>query len=90
MAGAEVTVCARTVDEIEATAETIRRAGFRAETMQADVTDATEEDIALLKRFNLIGPPATLFFGIDQKEQTAYRVIGFKDAAQFLAGIETM
>ncbi|MEQ1636087.1 MAG: protein-disulfide reductase DsbD [Methylococcales bacterium] len=58
--------------------------------VQADVTDATEEDIALLKRFNLIGPPATLFFGIDQKEQTAYRIIGFKDVAQFLAGIETL
>ncbi|NOT84524.1 MAG: protein-disulfide reductase DsbD [Methylococcaceae bacterium] len=58
--------------------------------VQANVTDATDDDFALLKRFNLIGPPATLFFGLDQTEQAAYRVIGFKDAAQFLAGIKTL
>ena len=38
-AGAEVTLCARSVDEIEATAEGIRRAGYQAEAMPADMTD---------------------------------------------------
>ena len=33
--------------------------------LQADVTENSAADQALLKRFNLIGPPATLFFGPD-------------------------
>lgn len=58
--------------------------------VQADVTDNTAEDQALLKRFNLVGPPATLFFGVDKTEQTAYRVVGFKTAEAFLAGIASL
>lgn len=38
-AGAEVTLCARSADEIEAAAAEIRNAGGRAETLVADVTD---------------------------------------------------
>jgi thiol:disulfide interchange protein DsbD len=58
--------------------------------VQADVTDNTPEDQALLKRFNLVGPPATLFFASDQSEKTAYRVIGFKDAEHFLADLASL
>jgi thioredoxin:protein disulfide reductase len=58
--------------------------------VQADVTDNTPDDQALLKRFGLIGPPATLFFGLDKTEQTAYRIVGFKDAEQFLASIQAL
>ncbi|MFI3137550.1 MAG: protein-disulfide reductase DsbD [Methylococcaceae bacterium] len=58
--------------------------------VQADVTENTADDQALLKRFNLIGPPATLFFGLDKVEQSSFRVIGFKDAEQFLAGIQAL
>lgn len=52
--------------------------------LQADVTDNNEEDQALLKRFNLIGPPATLFFGTDRAERQHLRVIGYQDAETFL------
>ncbi len=55
--------------------------------VQADVTDNTPDDQALLKRFDLIGPPATLFFGLDKTEQTAYRIVGFKAAEPFLESI---
>lgn len=52
--------------------------------LQADVTDNTEDDTALLKRFGLVGPPATLFFGPDQEERKAFRVVGYMDAENFV------
>jgi len=55
--------------------------------LQADVTANTAEDQALLKQFNLVGPPAILFFGTDRQEQAQYRVIGYQEAETFLAGI---
>ena len=52
--------------------------------LQADITKNNEEDKALLKAFNLIGPPAILFFNLDQQEQTSARVIGFQGTKTFL------
>jgi len=51
--------------------------------IQADVTKNSGEDKALLQRFNLIGPPAILFFGPDKQERKASRVIGYQDSEQF-------
>lgn len=53
--------------------------------VQADVTQNLQTDQALLKKFNLIGPPAILFFGPDQREREPYRVIGYMKAEKFLA-----
>jgi len=55
--------------------------------LQADVTANSPEDAALLKRFGLYGPPATLFFGPDGVERKDYRVVGFKGPEEFLAHI---
>lgn len=52
--------------------------------LQADVTQHTGADKALLKQFNLIGPPAILFFSPARKELTHYRIIGYVDAKEFL------
>ncbi|WP_394753944.1 protein-disulfide reductase DsbD [Crenothrix sp.] len=52
--------------------------------LQADVTKNSEDDKALLAQFNLVGPPGVLFFGTDQQEQTALRVIGYQKAELFL------
>lgn len=52
--------------------------------LKADISANSEDDAALLKRYQLIGPPATLFFGTDGQEKPAYRVIGFMDAEHFL------
>jgi thiol:disulfide interchange protein DsbD len=52
--------------------------------LQADVTDNSTEDKALLDRFGLIGPPATLFFGADGQERKDFRVIGYMNAEDFL------
>lgn len=60
-------------------------------TLQIDMTQNSEEDKALLKRFNLIGPPAVLFFNpANQQEQQQYRVIGYQDSPTFLAGLATL
>jgi thiol:disulfide interchange protein DsbD len=51
--------------------------------LQADVTAHDEEDKALLKHFNIYGPPAIMFFGSDGKERNAYRLYGYFDADDF-------
>jgi thiol:disulfide interchange protein DsbD len=58
--------------------------------LQVDMTGNTEADKALLKRFQLIGPPAVLFFSPNQQEQQQYRVIGYQDSVTFLAGLQTL
>jgi thiol:disulfide interchange protein DsbD len=52
--------------------------------LQADVTNNTDDDQALLAHFNLVGPPGVLFFGLDSQEKTAHRVIGYQDAQTFI------
>jgi thiol:disulfide interchange protein DsbD len=56
--------------------------------LQADVTNNNADDLALLTKFNLIGPPAILFFGTDGKENTAQRVIGYQDAETFIKTLQ--
>ena len=56
--------------------------------LQADVTENSAADQALLKRFNLIGPPATLFFGPDEVERQSFRLVGFVDAESFLGHLQ--
>ncbi len=52
--------------------------------LQADVTANNANDKALLKAFQLIGPPAILFFDLNQQEIAGSRIIGFKNADFFL------
>ena len=53
--------------------------------LQADVTANDELDQALMKRFNIIGPPGTLFFGSDGKAREELRLIGYEAAEPFAA-----
>lgn len=55
--------------------------------LKADVTANDGADQALLKRYGLFGPPATLFFGKDGRERRALRLIGYEDAARFVARV---
>ena len=50
--------------------------------LQADVTANNADDQALLKRFNLFGPPGIIFFDNTGAEQKT-RVIGYKNAEDF-------
>lgn len=52
--------------------------------LQADVTKQSEADKALLAKFNLIGPPAILFFNGSQQDNQSLRVIGYQDADTFI------
>lgn len=56
-------------------------------TLQADVTANDEVDQALMKRFNIIGPPAMIFYDKNGKELKNFRVVGFMPAAEFSAHI---
>lgn len=56
--------------------------------LQADVTANSDDDKALLKRYTLFGPPATLFFDAQRREMSDYRVTGFQNAEQFLRSLE--
>lgn len=53
--------------------------------LQADVTDNTPEDLALLKRFNLFGPPGIIFFNRSGQEIKPSKIVGYEDATKFLA-----
>jgi thiol:disulfide interchange protein DsbD len=56
--------------------------------LQADVTANDASDKALLKRFELFGPPGIIFFGRDGQEILDARVIGFKNSESFLQRLQ--
>ncbi len=58
--------------------------------LQVDVTKNSAADKALLKRFNLIGPPAIIFFAPDKQERINARVIGYQNSETFLTGINNL
>lgn len=62
----------------------VKQALSRFHILQANITKNNVDDKALLKHFNLIGPPAILFFNLNQQEQTTARVIGFQGPKTFL------
>lgn len=53
--------------------------------LRADVTANDAADQALLKRYGLFGPPATLFFDRHGNELNAQRLIGYEEADLFIA-----
>src|SRR5574340_93568 len=55
--------------------------------LKADVTANSDADKALLKRFNLFGPPGLIFWNADGA-QSDFRVIGFEKSDKFLASID--
>jgi thiol:disulfide interchange protein DsbD len=57
--------------------------------LKADVTANNDDDRALLKRFNLFGPPGTIFFDASGREIPAARIAGFQDSARFLQTLAT-
>ncbi len=52
--------------------------------LRADVTANSADDQALLRRFEIFGPPTTAFIKADGAERRAFRLVGFVDADQFL------
>ncbi|MDN5924869.1 MAG: protein-disulfide reductase DsbD, partial [Xanthomonadales bacterium] len=58
--------------------------------VQADVTANDASDQALLKRFGLYGPPATLFFDSNGKPKRNARLIGFEPAEAFVRRVSSV
>jgi thiol:disulfide interchange protein DsbD len=58
--------------------------------LKADVTDQNENDKALMKKFKIIGPPATLFFTIDGQLINQSSFFGFKDPDEFVAHLQAV
>jgi len=56
--------------------------------LQADVTAGSAEDLALLQRFRLFGPPGIIFFDAAGVEIAGVRVIGYQNAELFLRSLE--
>jgi len=55
--------------------------------LQADVTANDDTDQALMKHFNIVAPPDTLFFGGDGVERHALQLTGPEDPDKFLKRI---
>ncbi len=51
--------------------------------LQADVTANDNIDKALMKHFNIPGPPSIMFYDTQGKERKPYRIVGFIKAAPF-------
>ncbi len=58
--------------------------------LQVDVTKNNANHKALLKHFNLYGPPAILFFDTQHSEIRPYRIVGYKNASQMLDHLKTL
>jgi len=58
--------------------------------LKADVTKNNADDRELLKRFQLFGPPGTIFFDTRGHEVGAARVIGYQKTDRFLETLRTV
>ncbi|HEY9064776.1 MAG TPA: protein-disulfide reductase DsbD [Burkholderiaceae bacterium] len=58
--------------------------------LKADVTANNDADKALLKRFQLFGPPGTIFFDASGREIPGSRVIGFQNSDRFLQTLRSV
>jgi thiol:disulfide interchange protein DsbD len=58
--------------------------------LQVDVTAGTPDDMALLKRFKLFGPPGILFVDQQGREIPGVRLIGYQNAESFLAVLNAL
>ena len=69
------------------TDNSVKRSLADAVLLQADVTANDEMDKALLKRFEIFGPPTIIFFDPSGRERKNFRVVGFMPPAEFSAHI---
>jgi thiol:disulfide interchange protein DsbD len=58
--------------------------------LQADVTANDGDDRAMLKRFDLFGPPGIILFNREGREITASRIIGYQSTKQFLKSLKAL
>ncbi len=71
------------LDEITFEDEKVKQKLKEFEVVKIDVTNNSQEDKELLRRFNLFGPPALVFFK-DKKELKEMEIVGFIKPKDFL------
>lgn len=67
----------------------VRAAMAKGVLLQADVTANDDADKALLKRFNLVGPPSLIFYDRTGQEHREWRLVGFLKADRFKEHVTT-
>ena len=60
----------------------------RMQLLQADVTANDGTDQELMRAFDIIGPPAILFFDRNGNEMKPYRLVGYFEPEEFVAHLE--
>jgi thiol:disulfide interchange protein DsbD len=80
-------VACKEMEKLTFTDPDVREAFSSMLLLQADVTANTSDDKALLKRFNLFGPPGIIFFGKQGQEVQGGRVIGYQAPEKFLQSL---
>jgi len=58
--------------------------------LQADVTENDDTDAALMAQYDIIGPPAILFFDRQGNELPDRRLVGFYEADEFAAYLQSI
>jgi len=68
----------------------VREKFARMVLLQIDVTANNADDKAMLKRFQLFGPPGIILFDGQGRELAGKRVIGYQNADQFLQSLQVL
>lgn len=76
----------RTTFKNPAVARVLER--HEAKLVQVDVTEQSQAHKALQRHFNIIGPPAIMFYDRDGEELSASRVAGYMDGEAFVEHVE--
>ncbi len=77
-------VACKEMERITFSDPNVKKALINTVMIQVDVTDNSPEKIALLKKYNLFGPPGIIFFNKSGQEIHNLRVVGFQDPVKFL------
>ncbi|CAG1017286.1 Thiol:disulfide interchange protein DsbD [Burkholderiaceae bacterium] len=77
-------VSCKEMERFTFTDKTVREMLSAAMLLKADVTKNNADDRELLKRFQLFGPPGTIFFDTQGQELTGQRVIGYQNSERFI------
>jgi thiol:disulfide interchange protein DsbD len=82
-------VSCKEMEHLTFTDPKVREQFGRMHLIQVDVTQNSDDDKALLKRFGLFGPPGMVFFAPGSSTETR-RVVGFKAAPEFAQVVDTV
>ena len=52
--------------------------------LKVDVTENSDDDKALQKKFGIVGPPALIFWDINKQEVKSAKIVGYKNPKEFL------